>query len=214
MGWILNGVVSSLVIFLANIYIFSPAAFEEDGHVADLAHLGAITYTCIIWTVNCQIALIISHFTWIQHLFIWGSIFLWYIFLFMYGALPPSYSKRGFRILVESLGLKPIYWSVTLLVVVVSLLPYFIHIAVQRSFYPMDDHVIQEMKYSRKDVVDDQMWQREQSNSKKMTQVGFSARVDARMLYLKEHLHQKKAQIYRSVTSSPIYRSVTNSPLF
>lgn len=212
LGWILNGVVSSLVIFLANIYILSPAAFEEDGHVADLPHLGAITYTCIIWTVNCQIALIISHFTWIQHLFIWGSIFLWYIFLFMYGALPPSYSQRGFRILMESLGLVPMYWLVTLLVVVVSLLPYFMHLAVQRSFYPMDDHVIQEMKYSRKDVADDQMWQREQSNSKKMTQVGISARVDARMRYLKENLHQKKASIYRSV--SPIFRSLTNSPLF
>ncbi|POO03252.1 P-type ATPase, subfamily IV [Trema orientale] len=203
-GWILNGTVSSLVIFLANIYILSPNAFRGDGAVADLTYLGAITYTCIIWTVNCQISLIISHFTWIQHLFIWGSIFLWYIFLFVYGSLSPAYSEGGFNLLLESLGNSPMYWTVTLLAVVVSLLPYFTHIAIQRLFYPMDDHVIQEIKYCRKDVSDNRMWQREQDNSKKSTQIGFSARVDARIRYFKD----KKKVIYRSLTNSPLFKKV------
>ncbi|XP_008225775.1 PREDICTED: probable phospholipid-transporting ATPase 4 [Prunus mume] len=212
LGWILNGVVASVVIFLANIYTLSHKAFQKNGAVADITHLGAMTYTCIIWTVNCQIALIINHFTWIQHLFIWGSILIWYVFLLIYGALPPAYSQRGFRVLIEALGPAPLYWTVTLFVVVVSLLPYFIHIIIQRSFYPLDDHVIQEMKYFRKDVADNQMWERERSNSIKMTQIGFSARVDARIHFLKEHLHQKKQLIYRSVTSSPIFKSLTSSP--
>lgn len=207
-GWILNGMVASLVIFLGNVYILSPAAFREGGDIADITHFGAIMYTCIIWTVNCQIALIINHFTWIQHLFIWGSILLWYIFLLVYGALPPAYSARAFHIIVESIGLAPMYWMTTLLVVVVSLLPYFIHIVIQRSFYPMDDHVIQEMKKYKKDVTENQMWLREQRNSQKMTQVGFSARVEARICSFKEGLHQKKTSIYRSVTNNPIYKSL------
>ncbi|KAM1123095.1 hypothetical protein ACFX13_004612 [Malus domestica] len=211
-GWIVNGVVASLVIFLANIYTFSPNSFQKNGQVADITHLGAMTYTCIIWTVNCQIALIINRFTWIQHLFIWGSIMIWYVFLLVYGAFPPAYSQRGFRVLIEALGPAPLYWTVTLFVVVVSLLPYFIHIVIQRSFYPLDDHVIQEMKHCRKDVAVKQMWERERSNSIKMTQVGVSARVDARIRVLKEQLHHKKQLIYRSVTSSPIFRSLTNSP--
>ncbi|KAL5577898.1 hypothetical protein UlMin_019597 [Ulmus minor] len=204
-GWILNGVVSSLVIFLANIYTLSPNAFRENGQVADLTHLGTITYTCVIWTVNCQISLIISHFTWIQHLLIWGSILLWYIFLFFYGALPPAYSYGGFQLLKESLGRTPIYWLVTLLAVVVSLLPYFFHIVIQRLFYPMDDHVIQEMKYCGKDVDESNMWLREQRNSKRMTQVGFSARVDARIRYLKEQLQRKKKVIHRSLAKNPFF---------
>ncbi|XP_062093631.1 probable phospholipid-transporting ATPase 4 [Humulus lupulus] len=205
-GWILNGVVSSLVIFLANIYILSPNAFLENGFVADLSHLGTITYTCIIWTVNCQISLIISHFTWIQHLFIWGSILFWYTFLFVYGALPPAYSEGGFRLLVESLGASPLYWMVTLLAVVVSLLPYFFHIVIQRLFYPMDDHVLQEMKYCNKDVADSVMWQREQENSKKSTQIGFSARVDARIRDFTNNLQHKKQVIYKSLTKSPFFK--------
>ncbi|XP_024199378.1 probable phospholipid-transporting ATPase 5 [Rosa chinensis] len=222
-GWILNGIVASLVIFLANICTlstfnkdgsFAEKAFAKDGNVADITHLGAMTYTCIIWTVNCQISLIITHFTWIQHLFIWGSIIIWYIFLFIYGALPPDISKRGFRVLSEALGPAPIYWLVTLLVVVVALLPYFIHIAIQRSFYPLDDHVIQEMKYCRKDIGKNNLiWEREQNNSVMMTQIGFSARVDARIRIMKENLNQKGQLIYRSVTSSPIFRSLTSSPI-
>ncbi|XP_050370284.1 probable phospholipid-transporting ATPase 5 [Argentina anserina] len=222
-GWILNGIVASIVIFLANIGtistfdkngIVAEKAFNKDGNVADINHLGAMTYTCIVWTVNCQIALIITHFTWIQHLFIWGSILIWYIFLFFYGELPPAISNRGFRILTEALGPAPTYWLVTLLVVVVALLPYFIHISIQRSFYPLDDHVIQEMKYCRKDIGNNKLiWEREQNNSVVMTQIGISARVDARIRSMKENLNQKRQLIFRSLTSSPIFRSLTSSPM-
>lgn len=213
-GWILNGAFASLVIFLFNIYILSPTAFQDNGQVADVAHLGAITYTCIIWTVNCQIALVIAHFTWIQHLFIWGSILLWYVFLFGYGTLALDHSHRAFQLLVEAIGPAPLYWTVTLLVVILSLLPYFLHITIQRVFFPMDDHIIQEMKYYRKDVTENQMWLREQHNAKKMTQIGFSARVDARVQAFREQLIQRKLSTQKSVTNSPINRSLANRSLF
>ncbi|GLT59949.1 hypothetical protein SLA2020_327420 [Shorea laevis] len=192
-GWILNSVVASLVTFLANIYILAPVALRVGGRVTDITHLGAIMYTCIIWTVNCQIALIINLFTWIQHLFIWGSIILWYIFLTVYGALPPSLSEKAFFVFMEGIGPAPIYWTVTLLVVVTSLLPCFIHIVIQRSFFPVDDHGLQETKQSKKDVTDNQMWLRKQRNSQKSTHIGFSARVDAKIFSSKEQLRKKKS---------------------
>ncbi|XP_056161871.1 probable phospholipid-transporting ATPase 4 [Syzygium oleosum] len=213
-GWILNGAVASLIIFLLTIHALSSVAFSGKGNAADMAHLGTITYTCVIWTVNCQIALIISHFTWIQHLFIWGSILLWYIFLLVYGALPPSYSKTGFHVLTEAIGGSPSFWIITLLVVVASLLPYFVYMVLQRTFYPLDDHVIQEMKHRKKDVIDKQMWLREQQNSNRTTQVGFSARVDAKIHHLKEAIQRRRASIYKSFTNSPIYRTLRSSPLF
>lgn len=212
-GWITNGIFASLAIFMLNIYILSPTAFLKDGNVADSAHIGAIMYTCVIWTVNCQIALIVTNFTWIQHFFIWGSILSWYILIFLYGVLPPKYSYRQFQLFVEAIAPAPIYWTATLLIVVVALLPYFIHIVIQRSFYPMDDHVIQEMIYCMTDVTDSPAWLREQENSKKKTHIGFSARVDAKILHLKEQLHRKKTLIFKSFVNSPIYRTMTNSPL-
>ncbi|KAK3432482.1 hypothetical protein EUGRSUZ_E04360 [Eucalyptus grandis] len=202
-GWILNGAVASLIIFLSTIHALSTVAFLGKGKVADIAHLGTITYTCVIWTVNCQIALIISHFTWIQHLFIWGSILLWYIFLLAYGALPPSYSHTGFQVLTEAIGGAPSFWIITLLVVVASLLPYFIYMVLQRTFYPLDDHVIQEMKHCKKDIFDKPMWLREQQNSKRTTQVGFSARVDVKIHHLKEAIQQRRESIYNPTQRCP-----------
>lgn len=202
LGWISNGVLASLVVFTLNVCILSPTPFDRDGNLADIEHIGAITYTCIIWTVNCQIALMLSHFTWISHFLIWGSILCWYIFLYSYNALPPAISGNAHHILSEQIGAAPVYWTTTILVVVVSLLPYFVHIVVQRSFFPMDDHIIQEMKHSKTDVTDNPMWLREQEKSKQLTQVGYSARVDAKIRHLKEQLQKKRRSFYLSVTNS------------
>ncbi|KAI5664135.1 hypothetical protein M9H77_23458 [Catharanthus roseus] len=209
-GWISNGILSSISIFIITIYTLSPSAFKQDGNAADLTHIGTIMYTCLIWTVNCQIALIISHFTWISHFLIWGSILFWYIFLALYGSLPPQYSSvggEGFHLLIEAIGSAPMYWMITLLVVLVSLLPYFVHIVMQRSFYPMDDQIIQEIKCCRKDITDDNpMWLREQHKSQMMkTRVGFSARVEAKIRQIKGRFNQKKKSIYKFVTHSPGY---------
>ncbi|CAH1415133.1 unnamed protein product [Lactuca virosa] len=213
LGWMGNGILTSVTIFILNVNILSSSAFRQGGEVIDIAHLGVITYTVVIWTVNSQIALIITHFTWIQHIFIWGSILCWYIFLLFYGVLPPVYSGREFKLLIEAVGPAPVYWIVTLLVVVVALLPYFIYMVITRSFYPMDDHVIQEMKYGREVVVDDDMWLREKQSSRKVTHIGFSARVDAKILYLKDQLHKKRMFIIKSITNSPIRRSITINSL-
>ncbi|PIM99409.1 Phospholipid-translocating ATPase [Handroanthus impetiginosus] len=197
-GWILNGILTSLTIFLLNIYALSPSAITKHGYTADMEHIGTITYTSIIWTVNCQVALMISHFTFISHILIWGSIICWYIFLYTYDILPPTYPKIVFHVFTEQIGPEPAYWIVTLIVVIVSLLPYFIHIVIQRSFFPMDDHIIQEMKYSGTDVSDGPMWLREQERSKQMTQVGYSARVDAKIRHLQEQMHRKRKSFYSS----------------
>lgn len=209
-GWLLNGLIASLVIFFVNICILSSSAFHT-GEVPDMVFLGAVTYTCVVCTVNCQIALIISHFTLVQHLLIWGSILSWYIFLLVYTALAPA-NSGGFHLLIEGFGAAPVCWLVTLLVVAVSLLPCFFYLVIQRSFYPMDDHIIQEMKYSKKDSVNQQMWRRQRSNSRMMTQIGLSARLDARIQYLKQQLQEKKTSIHKSVSGSPIFKSLTNSP--
>ncbi|KAK4491523.1 hypothetical protein RD792_002274 [Penstemon davidsonii] len=206
-GWISNGILTSLTIFTLSIYMLCPSAFDKGGDLADIEHIGAITYTCIIWTVNCQIALMISHFTWISHFLIWGSILSWYIFLFLYGMLPLAYSHNVFHIFNEQIGPAPMYWIVTLFVVVVSLLPYYMHIVVQRSFFPMDDHIIQEMKSSGTDVSNTPMWLREQEKSKQLAQVGYSARVDAKIRHLKDQLHRKRKSISSSFMNSPLYRT-------
>ncbi|KAF7121036.1 hypothetical protein RHSIM_Rhsim13G0127400 [Rhododendron simsii] len=110
----------------------------------------------------------------------------------------------------EAIGPSPLYWNFTLLVVVVSLLPYSLHLIVQWLFYPMDDQVIREMKHCRKDGRDTEMRARELQYSRRTTQIGFSARVEAKISSLREQLHEKKTSLYKSVTSNPIFCYRTN----
>ncbi|XP_020583665.1 probable phospholipid-transporting ATPase 4 [Phalaenopsis equestris] len=190
-GWMANGLYSSLIIYFFTISIVNVQAFRADGQTTDMPVVGTIMFTAIIWTVNVQIAMKMSHFTWIQHLFIWGSIATWYIFLLAYGFASPLLSGSEYQILMEALAPAPIYWFSTLFVAAVCNLPYLAHISYQRTFHPMDHHVIQEIKHYKKDVEDQRMWKREKSKAKQKTKIGFSARVDAKIRQLRGRWHRK-----------------------
>ncbi|XP_073142453.1 probable phospholipid-transporting ATPase 8 [Henckelia pumila] len=137
LGWMLNGIISSMIIFFFTTNSILHQAFRRDGSVVDFEVLGVLMYTCVVWTVNCQMALSINYFTWIQHFFIWGSIAFWYIFLVIYGSLSPVVSTTAFRVLVEACAPSPFYWLATLLVVVSTLLPYILYRTLQTEFNPM-----------------------------------------------------------------------------
>ncbi|KAA8530237.1 hypothetical protein F0562_004946 [Nyssa sinensis] len=77
LGWMFNGVISSMIIFIFTTKSIIHQAFRRDGQVVDFEVLGVTMYTCVVWVVNCQMALSINYFTWIQHFFIWGSIAFW-----------------------------------------------------------------------------------------------------------------------------------------
>lgn len=193
-GWMANGVYSSIVIFFLNLGIFYEQAFRADGQTADMAAIGTTMFTCIVWVVNIQVAITMSHFTWIQHLLIWGSIATWYLFLLGYG-LSPTFSIHAFMILEEVIGPAPIYWIVTILVTVACNIPFFARLSFERLLAPMDHHVIQEIKYCKKDLEDQHMWTRERSKARTITKIGFTARVDAKIRHLKGKLQRKYSSL-------------------
>ncbi|XP_016478856.2 putative phospholipid-transporting ATPase 8 isoform X2 [Nicotiana tabacum] len=147
LGWMLNGVICSMIIFFGTNNSIVHHVFRKDGQPVDYGVFGVIMYTCVVWTVNCQMAVSINYFTWIQHFFIWGSIAIWYVFLAVYGSLSPIISTTAYQILVEACAPSPFYWLVTLLVVVSSLLPYVTYRAFQTEFRPMYHDQIQRIRF-------------------------------------------------------------------
>ncbi|KAJ8774916.1 hypothetical protein K2173_019920 [Erythroxylum novogranatense] len=143
LGWMCNGVLTSIIIFFFTTNSMVNQAFRKDGQVVDYGVLGATMYSSVVWAVNCQMALSINYFTWIQHFFIWGSIALWYIFLVVYGSISPTMSTTAYMVFVEACAPSPLYWLVTLLGVISSLLPYFSYRAFQSRFRPMYHDLIQ-----------------------------------------------------------------------
>ncbi|KAK1436894.1 hypothetical protein QVD17_02678 [Tagetes erecta] len=192
-GWMGNGLYCSLIVFFLNIIIFYDQAFRVGGQTADMTVLGTAMFTCVIYAVNCQIALTMSHFTWIQHFLIGFSIIAWYVFLILYGMMPPELSGNAYKIFVEALAPAPLFWLTTILVTVACNLPYLAHISFQRSFSPMDHHIIQEIKYYKKDVEDRHMWTRERTKARQETKIGFTARVDAKIRHFKQMLQKKSS---------------------
>lgn len=146
LGWMFNGLLSSMIIFFLTTSALKHQAFRSDGQAADYSVLATTMYSCVVWSVNCQMALSINYFTWIQHVVIWGSIALWYIYLLIYGSLPPTFSKSAFRALVEACAPSPLYWMVIFMVVLSSLLPYVIYRTIQLQFWPMPHDRIQLMQ--------------------------------------------------------------------
>ncbi|KAK7265044.1 hypothetical protein RJT34_32660 [Clitoria ternatea] len=181
-GWALNGVASAAIIFFFCIRAMEHQAFRKGGQVVGLEVLGATMYTCVVWVVNCQMALSISYFTYIQHIFIWGGILFWYIFLMAYGAIDPTISTTAYKVFIEALAPAPSYWFITLLILIASLLPYFVYASLQMRFFPMYHQMIQ---WIRKDgqTSDPEYCHVVRQRSIRHTTVGFTARLEASRRY-------------------------------
>ncbi|KAJ1259371.1 hypothetical protein BS78_10G149300 [Paspalum vaginatum] len=186
LGWMLNGVINAVLIFFFCIMAFEDQAFRQDGQVAGLDALGVLMYTCIVWVVNCQMALSVNYFTIIQHIFIWGSIAVWYLFLLVYGAINPRFSTTAYMVFIEQLAPALSFWLVTLFVVMATLVPYFSYSAIQIRFFPMFHNKIQWKRYLGK-AEDPEVARQLSSRHRKSSQqrmVGISARRDGKAMQI------------------------------
>jgi hypothetical protein len=190
-GWAFNGVSSAVLIFFFCIRAMEHQAFRKGGEVVGLEILGATMYTCVVWVVNCQMALSINYFTYIQHLFIWGGIVFWYIFLMVYGAMDPYLSTTAYKVFVEACAPAPSYWLITLLVLLSSLIPYFIYSAIQMRFFPLYHQIIHWLRNDGQ-TEDPEYCNMVRQRSLRPTTVGYTARYVAKSKRLKEKKHQDR----------------------
>lgn len=147
LSWMFNGVYSAIIIFFFCIKALDSEAFNSGGKTVGREILGTTMYTCVVWVVNCQMALTISYFTLIQHIFIWGSIALWYLFLLVFGIMSPSISSTAYKLFIEALAPAPTFWIVTLFVVISTLIPFYAYTAIQMRFFPMYHGMIQWLRH-------------------------------------------------------------------
>ncbi|URE48277.1 E1-E2 ATPase [Musa troglodytarum] len=188
LGWMFNGVCNGVMIFFFCTTALQHQAFRKGGEVVDFAVLGATMYTCVVWVVNCQMALSVSYFTLIQHIFIWGGIALWYLFLLAYGAITPTLSTSAFMVFVEGLAPAPSYWITALFVVVATLIPFFTYSVIRMRFFPMYHNMIQWLRFDGH-ADDPEYCQVVRQRSVRPTTVGVSARIDAKVSQLGRRVH-------------------------
>ncbi|KAK7281787.1 hypothetical protein RIF29_10064 [Crotalaria pallida] len=149
LSWMLNGFISSIMIFFFCTKTLDPQAFDAEGRTAGRDILGAAMYTCVVWVVNLQMALTLRFFTGIQHIFIWGSIAIWYLFLLIYGALPSRLSTNVYQVFIETLAPSPSFWILTLFVAITTLIPYLSCTVILIRFFPMYHDMVQHIRYNK-----------------------------------------------------------------
>ncbi|GFZ12198.1 ATPase E1-E2 type family protein [Actinidia rufa] len=94
-----------------------------------------------VWCWSC-------YFNYLQHLFIWGSIACWYLFLLGYRAMDPDLLTTAFMVFIEACAPSPSFWLVTIFVLFSTLLLYFTYSAIQVRFFPMYHQMVQWMSFN------------------------------------------------------------------
>ncbi|KAG2702617.1 hypothetical protein I3760_06G099200 [Carya illinoinensis] len=174
LGWMLNGFCSAIIIFFSCMKALGLQAFNNDGQTAGRDIVGGTMYTCVVWVVNLQMALAISYFTLVQHVAIWGSIAIWYLFLLIYGAMSPITSTTAYKLLIEDLAPTSSYWLVTFVVVISALIPYFSYSTIQMRFFPMYHQIIQLIRRSSR-TNDPEYFDRVRQSLRQSTTFGFTS---------------------------------------
>ncbi|KAG0565462.1 hypothetical protein KC19_8G192100 [Ceratodon purpureus] len=142
--WLLNSWYCSIIIFFFPILVLGLGAFRSDGQVAARQDFGQAMFTGLILVPNLQLFCALQYFTWIHHVAIWGSICTWYIFVIVFGSLPPKWSSVAYMEFVEVLAPAVSYWLLQFLVVVAALLPSFACRSYLWMFQPTDYELVLE----------------------------------------------------------------------
>lgn len=187
LSWMFNGIYSAIMIFFFCAKAFEHQAFNEDGKTVGRDILGATVQSCVVWVVNLQMIFFVNYFTKIQHILIWGSIALWYIFLLIYGAVSPISSGNAYMIFVEALAPTASYWLTILFVVISVLVPYFIFSSVQNQFFPMYHQMIQWMNYEGR-TRDPEFVEMVRQRSARPASIGLTARIKHRLQTFKDKI--------------------------
>jgi magnesium-transporting ATPase (P-type) len=84
-GWILNAIYHSAISFYIPYYCLINAKYY-DGQDVSMYGIGITIYTSVLFIITVKVCLETSSWTWVHALFYFGSVALWFAFVFAYGA--------------------------------------------------------------------------------------------------------------------------------
>ncbi|XP_032153697.1 probable phospholipid-transporting ATPase IM isoform X9 [Sapajus apella] len=151
---VLHGIYTSFVLFFIPYGAFYNVAGEDGQHISDYQSFAVTMATSLVIVVSVQIALDTSYWTFINHVFIWGSIAIYFSILFamhsngIFGIFPNQFPFVGNA--RHSLTQKCI-WLVILLTTVASVMPVVAFRFLKVDLYPtLSDQIRQWQKAQKK----------------------------------------------------------------
>ena len=143
---------ASVVVFWATFAALSPQASSSNGKVFELPGVGASLMTAVVVAVNVHMAILTDYWTWVTHLLLYLSLFLWIFFLFVYSYFPASFATAYYHIFPEVIGPSPLFWVSSCLVLpAMAVLPFFVLRSALAFLHPSDRHVVRELVLLHRD---------------------------------------------------------------
>ncbi|GAB0091473.1 Phospholipid-transporting ATPase [Sergentomyia squamirostris] len=109
--WIGNAVLHSIFLYWMPMFSYNFENIWKNGNNGGYLVLGNMVYTYVVVTVCLKAGLISNSWTWLTHCAIWGSIILWFFFMFVYSNLWPTIPVAAVYVGMDKLVLSSsVFW--------------------------------------------------------------------------------------------------------
>eukprot|EP01063_Lacrimia_lanifica_P020111 TRINITY_DN27471_c0_g1_i1.p1 TRINITY_DN27471_c0_g1~~TRINITY_DN27471_c0_g1_i1.p1 ORF type:complete len:1378 (+),score=457.58 TRINITY_DN27471_c0_g1_i1:174-4307(+) len=152
-GWSLTAIMQSAVCFFIPMLSLGDGIDSNEGGAVDMFWLGATAYTSVVWVVTLKSALITTSWTWVNHLTTWGSVFMWYVFLLVYGhawTSPLGIGPEWYRI-YEIIFADPKHYFVVIITVSTALFRDYAWMFAEGVFKPTLLHIVRAWEAMKRD---------------------------------------------------------------
>lgn len=133
----------SLVCYFVPIAVYANPSTNSSGLIADSYQLGTVIAVAAIIDVNLSVALDTHSWTWMNHVGVWGSCLIIFIFVMILGTSTDS-AMYG---VTQDLFSQAPFWFSIFLTIVISLGPRFLWYVYKREVRPSDSMVLSEIGY-------------------------------------------------------------------
>eukprot|EP01006_Ploeotia_vitrea_P037446 TRINITY_DN66130_c1_g13_i1.p1 TRINITY_DN66130_c1_g13~~TRINITY_DN66130_c1_g13_i1.p1 ORF type:complete len:1244 (+),score=678.78 TRINITY_DN66130_c1_g13_i1:33-3764(+) len=137
-AWVGEGFFHSIWVFFITWYAVEP--------VLGLWSASIATYSVLVLAVSVKIGLITTTWTWITHLFLWGSIIFWFLYAFAVSSESAmEFVPHQFNTF-DQVTSEPTFWLSTLIVCVIVYVTGISWMYYNRHFRPRLKHHIQDLR--------------------------------------------------------------------
>eukprot|EP00298_Acanthocystis_sp_HF-20_P017871 c21850_g3_i7.p1 GENE.c21850_g3_i7~~c21850_g3_i7.p1 ORF type:complete len:785 (+),score=338.89 c21850_g3_i7:40-2355(+) len=84
--WWIEGLINSGILYLMIVYLSAEQITHQNGYMLGMDVTGMTVFTTAVVIVNVRLAIANNYWNWINWLFFWGSIFLWFVFGLFYSS--------------------------------------------------------------------------------------------------------------------------------
>ncbi|EAL66682.1 P-type ATPase [Dictyostelium discoideum AX4] len=144
--WIANGFYHGFVAFALVYCTVVKSNPFTNGQTQELYAFGIIVYSCVMLIVTLKLALETHHWTWINHLAMWGSLVVFFIWNVIYATINTTAVGSNVYYAIFHIGESAHYYLLLVFVPTLALWRDFTWKYVYRTFLPDQSHIIQEIQ--------------------------------------------------------------------